>query len=86
MATNHGGDPLGSIMGSMGSDWVKKNGSKALKITMPQNSHFRLPAVIDFFLKNGSYVYGAKSRWDHNRSWGQWGPIGSKKWVKSMKN
>ena len=26
MATNHGGDPLGSILGSMGSHWVKKRG------------------------------------------------------------
>ena len=28
MASNHGGDPLGSILGPMGSHWVKKNGSK----------------------------------------------------------
>ena len=28
MASNHGGDPLGSILGPMGSNWVKKFGSK----------------------------------------------------------
>ena len=26
MASNHGGDPLGSILGPMGSHWVKKMG------------------------------------------------------------
>ena len=31
MAPNHGGEPLGSILGPMGSHWVKKNGSKPLK-------------------------------------------------------
>ena len=28
MAQNHGGDPLGSILGPMGSHWSKKNGLK----------------------------------------------------------
>ena len=28
MAPNHGGDPIGSILGPVGSHWVKKNGSK----------------------------------------------------------
>ena len=63
MAPSHGGDPLGSILGPMGSPWVKKNGSKPYKITMPQNSNFRLPRDHRFFPKNGSYDYGDKSRW-----------------------
>ena len=118
MAPNHGGDPLGSILGPMGSHWVQKwvrtvknyhapklefsitprssifpksgsygygaksqwghhrvhlgangvplvskNGLKRKKITMPQNSNFRLPRGHRFFAKNGSYGYGAKSRW-----------------------
>ena len=63
MAPNHGGDPLGSILGPMGSHWVQKNGSKPQKITMPQNSNFRLPREHRFFAKNGIYGYGAKSRW-----------------------
>ena len=62
MATNHGGDPLESFLGSMGSDWVKKM-VQSVKITMPQNSHFRLPHGHRFFAKNGSYNYGDKSRW-----------------------
>ena len=111
MAPNHDGDPLGAILGPMGSHWVKKwvktvknyhapkfefstthwffwkngsygsdakswwgpprvhlgaNGSKkwvkTVKITMPQNSNFRLPHGHRFFAKNGSYIYSAKSR------------------------
>ena len=72
MVPNHGGDPLGSILGPMGSHWVKKMGQNCKKLPCPK---------IRFFAKNGSYGYGAKSR-----SWGQWGPIGSKKWVKTVKN
>ena len=42
MAPNHGGDPLESILGPMGSHWVQKMGQNRKKITMPQNSNFRL--------------------------------------------
>ena len=66
MAPNHGGDTIESILGPMGSHWVQKNGSKPSKITMPQNSNFRLPRGHRFFPKNGSYGYGAKSRWRHH--------------------
>ena len=31
MATNHGGDPLGSILGPIGSHWVKKKWFKSVK-------------------------------------------------------
>ena len=64
MAPNHGWDPVGSLLGPMGSDWVKKMGRK---ITMPKNLHFRLPRGHRFFVKNGKYVYGAKSGWGHCR-------------------
>ena len=63
MAPSHDGDPVGSILGPMGSPWVQKNGSKRYKITMPQNSNFRLRCYHLFFPKNGSYGYGSKSRW-----------------------
>ena len=43
MSLNHGGDPLGSILGPMGSHWVQKMGQNRKKITMPQNSNFWLP-------------------------------------------
>ena len=61
MAPNHGWDPLGSILGPMGSHWVQK-WVKTVKITMPQNSNFRLPRSHRFFATKGSYGYGAKSR------------------------
>ena len=34
---------------------------------MPQNSNFRLPCGHRFFAKNGSFGYGAKSRWGSPR-------------------
>ena len=105
MALNHGGDPLGSNLGPMGSHWVQKMGQNRKKIRCPKIRIFDYPAVIDFsqkmevtvklphrggdplgsilgpmgshwvkkmghrfFAKNGSYGYGAKSRW---------GPLGS---------
>ena len=43
MAPNHGGDSLGSILGPMRSHWDQKMGQNRKKITMPQNSNFRLP-------------------------------------------
>ena len=58
-----------------------------MKITMPQNSHFRLPHCHRFFVKNGSYGYGAKSRWGpHRVHLGANGVPLVKKRVKSVKN
>ena len=87
MAPNHGGDPLGSILGPMGIHWVQK------WVTTVKNYHapkfeFSITPRSSIFPKNGSYGYCAKSRWGHQRVhlWGQWGPIGKKKWVKTVKN
>ena len=64
-----------------------KNGSKPLEITMPQNSSFSLPHSHRFFAKNRRNGYGAKSRLAPSRvQLGPIGPIGSKKWVKTVKN
>ena len=49
-------------LGANGVPLGKKNGSKPLKITMPQNSSFQLTRSHRFFAKNGSYIYSAKSR------------------------
>ena len=150
MAPNHGGDPLGFILGPMGSHWIQKMGQNRKKLPCPKIRIFGFPAVIDFSQKievtvmapnhggdplgsilgqkiNGvplgpkKWVKTAKN--DHARkfeflatprssifrkksklrlwrqitvgidfsprvgpSWGQWGPIGSKKWVKTVKN
>ena len=51
MAPNHGGDPLGSILGPMGSHWVQKMGQNRKKLPCPQNSNFRLPRGHRFFTK-----------------------------------
>ena len=45
---NHGGDPLGSILGPMGSHWVKKIGLNRKKLPLPPNSNFRLPRAHRF--------------------------------------
>ena len=60
MAPNHGGYPLGSILGPVGSLWVKKwvktvENYHAPKFEFSFFGH-------RFFAKNGSYGYGAKSR------------------------
>ena len=54
---------------------------------MPKTSNFRLPRGHRFFATNGSYGYGAKSRWGHPRiHLGDNGvPLGQKKWVKTVK-
>ena len=62
MAPNHDGDPLGAILGPMGSHWVQKMGQN-VENYLAQNSNFRRPRGYGFFQKNGSYGYGAKSRW-----------------------
>ena len=87
MAPNYGGDPLGSILGPMGYHWVKKNGSKPSKITMPQNSNFRRLRGHWFFAKNWKLRLWRQITVEtpHGPSWGQWDPIGSKKWVKTVK-
>ena len=63
MAPNHGGDPLGSILGRMGSHRAKKTGQNRKKIPCPKIRIFDYPTVIDFSKKKGSYGYGAKSQW-----------------------
>ena len=56
----------GHPRGHLGANWVPlgpKNGSKPQKITMPPNSNFRLPRGHQFFPKNWTFGYNAKSRW-----------------------
>ena len=51
MAPNHGGDPLGSILGPVGSHWVKKMGQNRKKLPCPKIRILDYPAVIDFCKK-----------------------------------
>ena len=65
-AKSRWGPPRGHL-GANGVPLGPKNGSKPLKITMPQNSSFRLTRSHRFFTKNGIYGFEAKSRWGHPR-------------------
>ena len=47
MAPNHGGDPIGSILGPVGSHWVKKMGQNRKKLPCPKMQIFDYPVVID---------------------------------------
>ena len=49
MAPNHGGDPVGSILGPMGSHWVQKMGQNRKKLPCPKTRIFDYPALIDFY-------------------------------------
>ena len=61
MAPNNGGDPLRSILGPMGSHWVKKKWVRTVKNWYAPK--FEFSTTHRFFWKSGSYCYGAKSRW-----------------------
>ena len=51
IAPNHGGDPLGSILGPMGSHWVLKMGQNRKKLPCRKIRIFDYPAVINFSQK-----------------------------------
>ena len=51
MAPNHGADPLGSILGRMGSHWVQKMGQNRKKLPCPKIRIFDYFLVIDFSQK-----------------------------------
>ena len=51
MAPKHGGDPLGSILGPMGSHRVKKMGQNRKKLQCRKIRIFDYPTVIDFSQK-----------------------------------
>ena len=57
------GDPLGSILGPVGSNWVQKMCQTAKKLPCPKIRIFDYPTVIGFSRKNGIDGYGAKSPW-----------------------
>ena len=87
MAPNHGWDHLGSILGPMGSHWVQKMGRNYKKLPCPKS---------DFSIILRSSIFPKKWKlrlWRQitegtplSPYWGQWGPIGSKKWVSTVKN
>ena len=62
MAPNHGGDPLGSILGPMGSHWGKKWVKTVKNYHAPKFELSTTPRST-ISAKIGPYGYGAKSRW-----------------------
>ena len=81
MAPNHGGDPLGSILVSMGSHWVQKMGQNRKKLPCPKFRIFDYPAVIDFSQKMEVTVMAPNYGGDPLGS--ILGPMGSH-WVQKM--
>ena len=57
MATNHGGDPLGSILGPMGSQWSQKIGQNRKKLPCPKIRIFDYSAVIDLGKKSKLWLW-----------------------------
>ena len=90
MAPNHDGDPLGSIgsiLGPVGSHWVKKMGQNRKKLPCPKIRILGYPAVIDFSQKMEVMVMSPNHGGDTIES--ILGPMGShwvKNWVKTVKN
>ena len=81
MAPNHGGDTLGSILGPVGSHWVKKMGQNRKKLSCPKIRIFDYPAVIDFSQKMEVTVMAPNHGGDTIES--ILGPMGSH-WVQKM--
>ena len=87
MAPNQGEDPLGSILGPMGSHWEKKMGQNRKKLPCPKIRIFDYPAVIVFSQKMEVTVMALNHSGEPLGS--ILGPVGSywvKKWVKTVKN
>ena len=87
MAPIHGGDPVGSILGPMGSHWGQKMGQNRKKLLCPKIRIFRLPRGHRFRPKLDLKVMAPIHGGDTLGS--ILGPMGShwgKKWVKTIKN
>ena len=69
MARNHGGDPLGSILGPIGSHWVQNMGQNRKKLPCPEIRIFDWPAVIAFSKKKLEVTVMAPNQ--------GWHPLGS---------
>ena len=87
LALNYGGDPLGSILGPMGSRRVQKMGQSHKKLPCPKIRIFDYPEVIDFSQKKEITVMAPNHGEDTLGT--ILGPMGShwvQKWVKTVNN
>ena len=78
---------LGSILGPMGSHWGQNMGQNPKKLPCPKIRIFDYSAVINLGKKSNlrlCHQITLGNPW--GPSWCQWGPIGAKKWVKTVKN
>ena len=66
LAPNHGGDPLGSILGPMRSHWGQKMGQNRKKLLYPKIRLFNYPQS-SILAKIWPHAYGPKSRWGPTR-------------------
>ena len=64
MAPNHGGDPLGSISGPMGSHWGQNMGQNRKKLPCLKIRIFNYPEVIDFGQNWTTLRIWMGSHWD----------------------
>ena len=86
MEPNHGGKPLGTILGPMGSHSDQKVGQNRKKLPCPKIRIFDYPAVIDLGKKSNLWLWHQITvGTPYGPSWGQWGPIWDKKRVKKVK-
>ena len=81
IAPNQSGDPLGSILGPMGSHWVQKMGQNRKKLPCPKIRIFDFSAVIDFSQKMEVTVIAPNHSGDTIES--ILGPMGSH-WVQKI--
>ena len=81
LAPNQGGDPLGSILGPMGSHWVQKIGSKRRKLPCPKFEFLTTPRSSIFSQKMEVTVIAPNNDGDHLGS--ILGPMGSH-WVEKL--
>ena len=88
MAPNHGGDPLGCILGPMGSHLGQKKWVKTVKNYHAPKFEFLTTPWSLIWAKNQIYGYGSKSRWGTPRVHlgANRVPLKQKKWVKTVKN
>ena len=93
MAPNHGGDPLGSILGPMGSHWVQNMGQNRNNLPCSKIRIFDYPAVIDFGQNPTLRLWRQITVGAPNHGGDPLGSIlgptvsiGSKKWVKTLEN
>ena len=81
MAPSQGGDPLGPILGPMGSHWIQKMGQNLQKLPCPKIGIVDYPVVNDFSQK--AEVTALAPNHGGDPLWSILGPMGSH-WVQKM--